>query len=83
MASVGVWIDAANRYKLPGTNGTVHFLDHMTFKGTRRRPNAQVLEVEIEDMVAGLNAYTSHEQTTFFVITTVFSILCLVLFCFC
>jgi mitochondrial-processing peptidase subunit beta len=38
----------------------------MAFKGTRRRPNAQVLEVEIEDMGARLNAYTSREQTTFF-----------------
>ncbi|CAO2166133.1 unnamed protein product [Urochloa humidicola] len=66
MASVGVWVDAGSRYELPGTNGTAHFLEHMAFKGTGRRPNAQVLEVEIEDMGARLNAYTSREQTTFF-----------------
>ncbi|WVZ69088.1 hypothetical protein U9M48_017932, partial [Paspalum notatum var. saurae] len=66
MASVGVWVDAGSRFELPGTNGTAHFLEHMAFKGTRRRPNAQVLEVEIENMGARLNAYTSREQTTFF-----------------
>ncbi|XP_066314862.1 probable mitochondrial-processing peptidase subunit beta, mitochondrial [Miscanthus floridulus] len=66
MASVGVWVDAGSRFELPGTNGTAHFLEHMAFKGTRRRPNAQALEVEIEDMGARLNAYTSREQTTFF-----------------
>ncbi|OEL36372.1 putative mitochondrial-processing peptidase subunit beta, mitochondrial [Dichanthelium oligosanthes] len=66
MASVGVWVDAGSRYELPGTNGTAHFLEHMAFKGTGRRPDAQALEVEIEDMGARLNAYTSREQTTFF-----------------
>jgi len=66
MASVGVWVDAGSRFELPGTNGTAHFLEHMAFKGTGRRPNAEVLEVEIEDMGARLNAYTSREQTTFF-----------------
>ncbi|EES01359.1 probable mitochondrial-processing peptidase subunit beta, mitochondrial [Sorghum bicolor] len=66
MASVGVWVDAGSRFELPGTNGTAHFLEHMAFKGSRRRPNAQALEVEIEDMGARLNAYTSREQTTFF-----------------
>lgn len=38
----------------------------MAFKGTARRPTAHALEVEIEDMGARLNAYTSREQTTFF-----------------
>ncbi|XP_062219381.1 probable mitochondrial-processing peptidase subunit beta, mitochondrial [Phragmites australis] len=66
MASVGVWVDAGSRFELSGTNGTAHFLEHMAFKGTARRPDAYALEVEIEDMGARLNAYTSREQTTFF-----------------
>ncbi|RRT54697.1 hypothetical protein B296_00027646 [Ensete ventricosum] len=64
-ASVGVWIDAGSRFEAPGTNGTAHFLEHMIFKGTRRR-TARSLEEEIENMGARLNAYTSREQTTFF-----------------
>ncbi|KAI0508048.1 hypothetical protein KFK09_014182 [Dendrobium nobile] len=65
MASIGVWIDAGSRFETPGTNGTAHFLEHMIFKGTRRR-TSQSLEEEIENLGARLNAYTSREQTTFF-----------------
>ncbi|KAK8921915.1 hypothetical protein KSP39_PZI019951 [Platanthera zijinensis] len=65
IASIGIWIDAGSRFEAPGTNGTAHFLEHMIFKGTRRR-TAQSLEEEIENMGARLNAYTSREQTTFF-----------------
>ncbi|KAM0932491.1 putative peptidase M16, zinc-binding, metalloenzyme, LuxS/M16 peptidase [Dioscorea sansibarensis] len=65
MASVGVWIDSGSRFEAPGTNGTAHFLEHMIFKGTRRR-TARSLEEEIENLGARLNAYTSREQTTFF-----------------
>lgn len=64
-ASIGVWIDAGSRFEAPGTNGTAHFLEHMIFKGTRRR-TARSLEEEIENMGGRLNAYTSREQTTFF-----------------
>ncbi|XP_058069131.1 probable mitochondrial-processing peptidase subunit beta, mitochondrial [Magnolia sinica] len=64
-ASVGVWIDAGSRFETPQTNGTAHFLEHMIFKGTRRR-SARALEEEIENMGARLNAYTSREQTTFY-----------------
>ncbi|KAK1258359.1 hypothetical protein QJS04_geneDACA009299 [Acorus gramineus] len=64
-ATVGVWIDAGSRFETPETNGTAHFLEHMIFKGTRRR-TARGLEEEIENMGARLNAYTSREQTTFY-----------------
>ncbi|PKA64346.1 putative mitochondrial-processing peptidase subunit beta [Apostasia shenzhenica] len=65
MCSIGVWIDAGSRFEAFGTNGTAHFLEHMIFKGTKRR-TAQSLEEEIENLGARLNAYTSREQTTFF-----------------
>ncbi|KAL2897385.1 putative mitochondrial-processing peptidase subunit beta mitochondrial [Bienertia sinuspersici] len=64
-ATVGVWIDAGSRFEDEETNGTAHFLEHMIFKGTRRR-SARALEQEIEDMGGHLNAYTSREQTTYF-----------------
>ncbi|XP_042478801.1 probable mitochondrial-processing peptidase subunit beta, mitochondrial [Macadamia integrifolia] len=64
-ASVGVWIDTGSRFEAPGTNGTAHFLEHMVFKGTRRRSSAAI-EQEIENMGGHLNAYTSREQTTFY-----------------
>ena len=63
--SVGVWIDAGSRYETLETNGAAHFLEHLAFKGTRRR-NRVALEREIEGMGAHLNAYTSREQTVYY-----------------
>ena len=45
--------------------GTAHFLEHMFFKGTAKRSVKQ-LEVEIENMGAFLNAFTSREQTAYY-----------------
>lgn len=65
-ATVGVWIDAGSRYETGANNGAAHFLEHMAFKGTDKRTQQQ-LEVEIENMGGHLNAYTSREQTVYFV----------------
>ncbi|XAR65262.1 Ubiquinol--cytochrome-c reductase [Bertholletia excelsa] len=64
-ATVGVWIDAGSRFETDETNGVAHFLEHMIFKGTEKRP-VKVLEEEIENMGGHLNAYTSREQTTYY-----------------
>ncbi|KAH9313198.1 hypothetical protein KI387_028233, partial [Taxus chinensis] len=64
-ATVGVWIDAGSRFETDETNGTAHFLEHMIFKGTKRR-SVRALEEEIENMGGHLNAYTSREQTTYY-----------------
>jgi processing peptidase subunit beta len=53
-----MWIDAGSRAETEETNGTAHFLEHLAFKGTNRRTQQQ-LELEIENMGAHLNAYTS------------------------
>ena len=45
--------------------GVAHFLEHMAFKGTAKRSQTQ-LELEVENMGAHLNAYTSREQTVFY-----------------
>lgn len=64
-AAVGVWIDAGSRYETATNNGAAHFLEHMAFKGTKNRTQRQ-LEVEIENLGAHLNAYTSREQTVYY-----------------
>uniref|UniRef100_T1JF61 Mitochondrial-processing peptidase subunit beta n=1 Tax=Strigamia maritima TaxID=126957 RepID=T1JF61_STRMM len=63
--TVGLWIDAGSRYETEQTNGVAHFLEHMVFKGTAKRAQTN-LELEIENMGAHLNAYTSREQTVFY-----------------
>jgi mitochondrial-processing peptidase subunit beta len=63
--TVGIWIDAGSRFETERTNGTAHFLEHMAFKGTKRRTQTD-LELEVENMGAHLNAYTSREQTVYY-----------------
>jgi len=64
-ATIGVWIDAGSRNENEKNNGVAHFLEHMAFKGTGKRSQTD-LELEIENMGAHLNAYTSREQTVFY-----------------
>uniref|UniRef100_A0A194ALS0 Uncharacterized protein n=1 Tax=Pinctada fucata TaxID=50426 RepID=A0A194ALS0_PINFU len=63
--TVGLWIDAGSRYETDQNNGVAHFLEHMIFKGTEKRTRTG-LELEIENMGAHLNAYTSREQTVYY-----------------
>ncbi|XP_064553050.1 mitochondrial-processing peptidase subunit beta [Drosophila montana] len=64
-ATVGLWIDAGSRSENDKNNGVAHFLEHMAFKGTAKRSQTD-LELEVENMGAHLNAYTSREQTVFY-----------------
>lgn len=64
-ATVGVWIDAGSRFENEKNNGVAHFLEHMAFKGTSKRTQTD-LELEVENMGAHLNAYTSREQTVYY-----------------
>lgn len=64
-ASVGVWVMAGGRHEAVEQNGIAHFLEHMAFKGTRRRSALQIAE-EIEDVGGYINAYTSREMTAYY-----------------
>ncbi|SBT71116.1 mitochondrial-processing peptidase subunit beta, putative [Plasmodium malariae] len=63
--TVGIWISSGSKYENKYNNGVAHFLEHMIFKGTRKRSRIQ-LEKEIENMGAHLNAYTAREQTGYY-----------------
>lgn len=60
-----MWIDAGSRFETDKTNGTAHFLEHLAFKGTGKRSQGG-LELEVENLGAHLNAYTSREQTVYY-----------------
>ncbi|WP_128515733.1 M16 family metallopeptidase [Tabrizicola thermarum] len=64
-ASVGLWVEAGGRHERPEQNGIAHFLEHMAFKGTRRRSALRIAE-EIEDVGGYINAYTSREMTAYY-----------------
>jgi predicted Zn-dependent peptidase len=46
-AALGIWVKAGARDERAEENGIAHFLEHMAFKGTRRR-SAQAIAEEIE-----------------------------------
>ena len=64
-ASAGVWVMAGGRHEREEQNGIAHFLEHMAFKGTKRRTALQIAE-EIEDVGGYINAYTSREMTAYY-----------------
>src|SRR3954464_4485086 len=63
-ASLGVWVGSGSRDEKQDEHGISHLLEHMAFKGTKRRSARQIAE-EIEAVGGYLNAYTGREQTAF------------------
>jgi predicted Zn-dependent peptidase len=64
-AALGLWVLAGGRHERVEQNGIAHFLEHMAFKGTKRRTALQIAE-EIEDVGGYMNAYTSREVTAYY-----------------
>ena len=64
-AAIGLWVMAGGRHEAETENGIAHFLEHMAFKGTKRRTALQIAE-EIEDVGGFINAYTSREMTAYY-----------------
>lgn len=64
--AVGIWVKVGSRYETSEKNGISHFLEHMFFKGTRKRTTKDIA-VEADSMGGDLNAYTSRENTAFYI----------------
>jgi predicted Zn-dependent peptidase len=63
--SVGLYVAAGSRYEDDAIAGASHFLEHMLFKGTTRRPTAQEISEEIEGVGGMMNAATDKELTVY------------------
>jgi len=63
-ASVGVWINQGSAHESAGEMGASHLLEHMVFKGTRKR-TARDLALSLECLGGSLDAYTSREHTSY------------------
>jgi len=63
--SVNVFVGAGSRAEDVRTKGLAHFLEHMVFKGTEKRPTAIDIAEAIEGAGGVLNAYTSKELTCY------------------
>lgn len=64
--SLGVWVGVGTRYEKSEMNGVSHLLEHMAFKGTKRRSALAIAE-EIEAVGGYINAYTTRESTAYYV----------------
>src|SRR5579872_4219465 len=64
-ASVNVFVGVGSRAEQRRVNGVSHYMEHMLFKGTSRRPNAIIIASEIEGAGGVLNAYTTKELTCY------------------
>jgi predicted Zn-dependent peptidase len=63
--SVGIWVAVGGRYEPAELNGVSHFIEHMLFKGTRRR-SAKEISQSVEGIGGYLNAFTGEESTCFY-----------------
>ena len=64
-AAFGVWVGVGSRDESPPLAGTSHFLEHLLFKGTRRRDALEIAAVM--DAVGGeMNAFTAKEYTCYY-----------------
>ena len=63
--SLGFWFNVGSRDETPLNSGISHFLEHMFFKGTKKRSAKQIAE-DIESLGGYLNAFTSKEHTCFY-----------------
>lgn len=61
-----VLVEAGSKYETKDINGISHFLEHMCFKGTKKRPSALVISSELESLGAVYNAFTGHEATGYY-----------------
>lgn len=60
-------IKAGSRHESPAENGIAHFLEHLMFKGTKRRPSTLDIARELDSIGADYNAYTAKDHTGFYV----------------
>lgn len=63
--SLGFWFNVGSRDETVETNGITHFIEHMLFKGTKKR-SARKIATEIESCGGYLNAFTSKEHTCYY-----------------
>ena len=61
-----VMTGTGSRYENKKENGLAHFLEHMFFKGTKKRKGARAISSELETVGSIYNAFTSKDQTAYF-----------------
>ena len=61
----GVWIGVGSRDETPSLSGASHYLEHLLFKGTKRR-DALAIASALDEVGGELNAFTAKEYTCYY-----------------
>ncbi len=64
--TVMAMVETGSKYETKDINGLSHFLEHMMFKGTPKRPTAKSISKELDGLGADYNAFTSTEYTGYY-----------------
>ena len=62
-----VLVEAGSKYETKDINGISHFLEHMIFKGTKKRPTPFDIAAPIDSVGGGFNAFTGQEYTGYYI----------------
>ncbi|MFA6027766.1 MAG: pitrilysin family protein [Patescibacteria group bacterium] len=65
--AVLVMVKVGSRQEIAQNNGVSHFVEHLMFKGTKKRPNTQILSQELDKIGAEFNAFTSKDHTGYYI----------------
>ena len=65
-ATVMVMVGVGSRYESEKQAGLSHFIEHMFFKGTQKRPTAQSISEELDGIGGEFNAFTSKDKTAYY-----------------
>jgi predicted Zn-dependent peptidase len=65
-ATILVMVNTGSNNETKEKNGISHFLEHMFFKGTKKRPASHIITSEVDAMGGYSNAFTSHEYTGYY-----------------
>lgn len=61
-----ILVKTGSEYEKPAEAGISHFLEHMCFKGTKKRPSPKIISTELDSIGAVYNAFTSREYTGYY-----------------
>ncbi len=65
-ATVGIWVASGSKNETDANNGIAHFIEHILFKGSKKRTGFEIAE-GMDEIGASYNAYTTKEYTYFYV----------------
>ena len=66
-AAVTVWANVGSRYEDDKIAGLSHFLEHMSFKGSKKYPTAKDVSTAVDSIGGEFNSSTSKEWTNFYI----------------